>query len=127
MVSLPAAVFIVDTKKEQTALKEATRLKIPVVAIVDTNADPDEVDFPIPGNDDAIRSIKLITGIIANAVLAGREVAKPVEEGEITEPIALPLEVEEVEALTKEEQLEQAVLTSIITPKEEDEDKRTGF
>ena len=125
MVSLPAAVFIVDTKKEQTALKEAVRLKIPVVAIVDTNADPDEVDYPIPGNDDAIRSIKLITSLIAQAVMAGREVAKPVEEG--VEQIAVPLEVEEAEALNKEEQLEQAVMASIITPKEDEEEKRTGF
>jgi small subunit ribosomal protein S2 len=127
MVSLPAAVFIVDTKKEQTALKEATRLKIPIVAIVDTNADPDEVDYPIPGNDDAIRSIKLITSIIASAVLAGRELAKPIEER--TAEIAVPLEVEEAEALSKEEQLEEAVLASIITPKEEEEEegKRTGF
>ncbi len=124
MTNLPAAVFIVDTKKEQTALKEAVRLNIPVIAIVDTNADPDEVDFPIPGNDDAIRSIKLITSLMAQAVLAGREVAKPLEEG--AEQIAVPLEVEEAEALSKEEQLEQAVLASIITPKEEEE-KRTGF
>jgi len=129
MVSLPAAVFIVDTKKEQTALKEAVRLSIPVIAIVDTNADPDEVDYPIPGNDDAIRSIKLITSLIAQAVVAGREVAKPVEEGaeQTVEQIAVPLEVEAAEALSKEEQLEQAVLTSIITPKEEEEEKRTGF
>ena len=127
MVSLPAAVFIVDTKKEQTALKEACRLKIPIIAIVDTNADPDEVDYPIPGNDDAIRSIKLITSIIASAVLAGRELAKPIEERNAE--IAVPLEVEEAEALSKEEQLEEAVLASIITPKEEDEEegKRTGF
>jgi len=125
MVSLPAAVFIVDTKKEQTALKEARRLGIPIVAIVDTNADPDEVDYPMPGNDDAIRSIKLLTSIIAEAVVAGREVSKPIEER--AEEIAVPLEVEEVEALTKEEQLEAAVLTSIITPKEEEEEKRIGF
>ena len=127
MVSLPAAVFIVDTKKEQTALKEATRLKIPIIAVVDTNADPDEVDYPIPGNDDAIRSIKLITSIIAGAVLAGRELAKPIEER--SAEIAVPLEVEEAEALSKEEQLEEAVMASIITPKEEEEEegKRTGF
>jgi len=125
MVSLPAVVFIVDTKKEQTALKEARRLGIPIVAIVDTNADPDEVDYPMPGNDDAIRSIKLLTSIIAEAVIAGREISKPLEER--AEEIAVPLEVEEVEALTKEEQLEEAVLTTIITPKEEEEEKRIGF
>jgi small subunit ribosomal protein S2 len=125
MTAIPAAVFIVDTKKEQTALKEAARLNIPVVAIVDTNADPDEVDYPIPGNDDAIRSIKLITSLIAEAVMAGREMAKPIEER--TTEIAVPLEVEAAEALTKEEQLEEAVIATIKTPKEEEEEKRTGF
>ena len=125
MTAIPAAVFIVDTKKEQTALKEAARLNIPVVAIVDTNADPDEVDYPIPGNDDAIRSIKLITSLIAEAVMAGREMAKPIEER--TTEIAVPLEVEAAEALTKEEQLEEAVIATIKTPKEEEEEKRIGF
>jgi len=125
MVALPAAVFIVDTKKEQTALKEARRLGIPIVAIVDTNADPDEVDYPIPGNDDAIRSIKLLTGIIAEAVIAGRELAKPAEER--TVDIAVPLEVEVAEALTKEQQLEEDVLAAVKAPKETEEEKRTGF
>jgi small subunit ribosomal protein S2 len=125
MIALPAAVFIVDTQKEQTALKEARRLGIPIVAIVDTNTDPDEVDYPIPGNDDAIRSIKLLTSIIAEAVIAGRELAKPVEER--AEEIAAPLEVEEVEALTMEQHLEETVLAQVIVPKEEEEEKRVGF
>ena len=125
MVSLPSVVFIVDTVKEQTALKEARRLNIPVVAIADTNSDPDEVTYPIPGNDDAIRSIKLLTSLIAEAVIAGREVAKPVEEG--GEQIAAPLEVEEAEALTMEQHLEETVLAQVIVPKEEDEEKRVGF
>lgn len=125
MTQLPAALFIVDTQKEQTALKEARRLKIPIVAIVDTNTDPDEVDYPIPGNDDAIRSIKLLTGLIAEAVIAGREAAKPVTEQE--EQIAAPLEVEAAEALTMEQQLEETVLANVIVPKEEEEEKRIGF
>jgi small subunit ribosomal protein S2 len=125
MVSLPSVVFIVDTKKEQTALKEARRLGIPIVAIVDTNSDPDEIDYPIPGNDDAIRSIKLITSIIAEAIIAGRELAKPAEER--TVEIAVPLEVEVAEALTKEQQLEEDVLAGVKTPKEEEEEKRVGF
>jgi len=125
MTSLPGAVFIVDTVKEQTALKEARRLGIPIVAIVDTNTDPDEVDYPIPGNDDAIRSIKLLTGLVAEAVIAGRELAKPVEER--TEEIAAPLEVEEAEALTMEQHLEETVLSQLIVPKEEEEEKRIGF
>ena len=125
MTQLPAAIFVVDTVKEQTAIKEAKRLHIPIIAVVDTNSDPDEIDFPMPGNDDAIRSIKLLTSVIASAVIAGREVAKPTEEG--GEAIAAPLEVEEVEALSMEEQLEQTVLASVIVPKEEEEEKRVGF
>jgi small subunit ribosomal protein S2 len=125
MTSLPAAVFIVDILKEQTALKEARRLGIPIVAIVDTNTDPDEIDYPMPGNDDAIRSIKLLTSIVSAAVMAGREMAKPIEER--TEEIAAPLEVEEAETLTMEEHLENTVLSQVIVPKEEEEEKRVGF
>lgn len=73
MNQLPDALFVVDIKKEHLAVAEANRLGIPVVAIVDTNCDPDLVDVVIPGNDDAIRSIKLITATMANAVLEGRQ------------------------------------------------------
>ena len=69
MERLPDALFVIDPKKEHIAVAEARKLQIPVVAVVDTNCDPDEVDFPIPGNDDAIRSIKLFTGKIADAIL----------------------------------------------------------
>ena len=72
MKGLPAAVFVVDPKREKIAIDEANRLGIPVIAMADTNCDPDGIDFPIPGNDDAIRSIKLITGKIAEAVLTGQ-------------------------------------------------------
>jgi small subunit ribosomal protein S2 len=72
MKSVPDAVFIIDTRKEAIAVQEARKLKIPVVGIVDTNCDPDEVDFVIPGNDDALRAIRLFAGGIADAVLAGR-------------------------------------------------------
>jgi len=132
MTSLPAAVYIVDTKKEQTAVNEARKLGIPVVAIIDTNADPDEVDHPIPGNDDAIRAIKLITGIIAEAVIAGREISKPVEEK--PEEIAVPLEAaaepappEEAVALTEEERIENLRLVKIKEEEAEEKAKRTGF
>ena len=73
MKTLPAALFIVDPKKEKIAVSEARKLHIPIVAIVDTNCDPDEVDYVIPGNDDAIRAVKLIAGAMANAVLEGRQ------------------------------------------------------
>jgi len=69
---LPGCLFIVDTKREDIAVREANRLKIPIVAICDTNTDPDSVTYPIPGNDDAIRSIKLIVSIIAESIIAGR-------------------------------------------------------
>ncbi|MBI5379466.1 MAG: 30S ribosomal protein S2 [Nitrospirae bacterium] len=72
MANLPGAAFIVDPKKERIAVLEANRMHIPVVAIVDTNCDPDGIDYPIPGNDDAIRSIRLIASRIADAVLEGR-------------------------------------------------------
>src|SRR5262245_36849364 len=72
MSRLPDAVFIVDTKKEQIAVDEARKLKIPVIGIVDTNCDPDEVDFVIPGNDDALRSIRLFASRMADAVINGR-------------------------------------------------------
>lgn len=73
MQKLPGAIFVIDGKKEDIAIKEANRLSIPVIAIVDTDSDPDRVQYPIPGNDDAIRSIKLITGIIVDSVLEGRK------------------------------------------------------
>ena len=71
MEKLPGALFVIDAKNEEIAVKEANRLKIPVIAIVDTNSDPDLVDYPIPGNDDAIRSIKLLTSVITDSLLEG--------------------------------------------------------
>ena len=70
---LPGLIFIVDPKKEAIAVREADRLDIPVVALIDTNSDPDLIDFPIPGNDDAFKSINLITRTIADAVISGRK------------------------------------------------------
>ncbi len=76
MNRLPDAVFVVDTRHEQIAVDEARKLKIPVIGVVDTNCDPDEVDYVIPGNDDALRSIRLFAAGIADAVLAGRGLAE---------------------------------------------------
>ena len=73
MTEMPGALFIVDPRKERIAVSEAKKLNIPIVAIVDTNCDPDEIDYVIPGNDDAIRAVKLIAGAMANAVIEGRE------------------------------------------------------
>jgi small subunit ribosomal protein S2 len=79
MTRLPDAVFIVDTKKEQIAVDEARKLKIPVIGVVDTNCDPDEVDFVVPGNDDALRAIRLFASRIADAVLSGRGMKESIE------------------------------------------------
>ncbi|NLC57420.1 MAG: 30S ribosomal protein S2 [Armatimonadetes bacterium] len=84
MPKLPGAIFVVDLRKEHIGVREARKLGIPVVAIVDTNCDPDEVDYVIPGNDDAIRAIRLITSKMAEAVLEGR----PIKEEFVAEPEA---------------------------------------
>ena len=73
MEKLPAAIFVVDPKKEKIAIAEANKLSIPIVAIVDTNCNPEEIDYIIPGNDDAIRAVKLISSVIANAVIEGKK------------------------------------------------------
>ncbi|MCE5313954.1 MAG: 30S ribosomal protein S2 [Armatimonadota bacterium] len=101
MPKLPSVIYIVDLKKERIALLEARKLEIPVVAIVDTNCDPDEVDYVIPGNDDAIRAIKLISGKLSEAILEVRplveevveEVAEVVEEKEVVETTVADEEV----------------------------------
>ncbi len=80
MRDIPSCMFIVDPRKERIALAEAKALNIPVVAIVDTNCDPDEIDYPIPGNDDAIRAVKLIVGKMADAILEGRQGESLVDE-----------------------------------------------
>ena len=79
MRNLPSAVYVVDTRKEHIAIAEARKLGIPVVAIIDTNCDPDEAAYPIPGNDDAIRAVRLITNRIANAALEGYEERRKAE------------------------------------------------
>jgi small subunit ribosomal protein S2 len=79
MAKLPDAIFVVDTRKEKIAVDEARKLKIPVIGIVDTNCDPDEVDFVIPGNDDALRAIRLFASRIAEAVIAGRDMKQSVD------------------------------------------------
>ncbi|ABO50496.1 SSU ribosomal protein S2P [Desulforamulus reducens MI-1] len=73
MRRLPGALFVIDPRKERIAVAEARKLGIPIVAIVDTNCDPDEIDYVIPGNDDAIRAVKLLTGKIADAILEGKQ------------------------------------------------------
>jgi len=90
MAKIPSAIWVVDTKKEHIAVGEARKLGIPVIAMLDTNCDPDEVDFPIPGNDDAIRSVALLTRVIADAVAEGlmARAGAASAEGTAEEPLA---------------------------------------
>jgi small subunit ribosomal protein S2 len=94
MDRLPAAVFIIDPKKEAIAVQEARRLSIPIVAIVDTNCDPSVVDYPIPGNDDAIRAVRLITSRVADAVIEGRGALAKEEPEEMPEAGESPVVTE---------------------------------
>lgn len=114
MRTLPGALFVVDPKKERNAVLEARKLHIPIVAIVDTNCDPDEVDYVIPGNDDAIRAIKLIAGAMADAVIEAREgeeglAARRAVEAQMQAEAeaAAKANVEVVEAPATQEQLDK--------------------
>ena len=88
MKKLPGALFVVDPRKERIAVQEARILGIPIVAIVDTNCDPDEIDYVIPGNDDAIRAVKLIAGKLADAVLEGKQGEQIADEEAAPAPVA---------------------------------------
>jgi small subunit ribosomal protein S2 len=102
----PDAVFIIDLKKEQLAVREARRLGVPIVGLVDTNADPDEADYVIPGNDDAIRSCNLVARVIADGIEAGKTKVTP---GEMARPLAedAPEEAEQAEQAEQAEPAEQ--------------------
>ncbi len=108
MTRIPDILYVVDPRKEKIAVAEANKLGIPIVAIVDTNCDPDLIDYVIPGNDDAIRSIKLITSVIANAYLEGREgvpLREEEEEEKKEEEKVIMEELEEIEEEIKEEEV----------------------
>ena len=114
MRTLPGCLFVVDLKKEENAVKEARKLNIPIVAVVDTNCDPDLVDYVIPGNDDAIRAIQLFASIIADAVIEakqGESFVAPQKDEEVVEaaPVVEETVVVEEKALTPEEALEKAI------------------
>ncbi|WP_053943309.1 30S ribosomal protein S2 [Kallipyga gabonensis] len=118
MGGLPDLIYIVDPKKEHIAINEAKKLGIPVVAILDTNADPDEVDYPIPGNDDAIRSVKLITQTMADAVLEGKQGVQMDDEEMTAE------ETENDQAETAEEREPQEA--EEVTPDLSEDDVEVG-
>ncbi len=126
MRALPGAMFVVDPHKEHNAVREARKLNIPIVAIVDTNCDPDEVDYVIPGNDDAIRAIKLIAGAMADAVIEAREgeeglAARRAEEAQMrSEAEAAKAPVEVVDAPATQEQLDKLVETEMSAAEPEE-------
>jgi len=115
MGGLPGLIFIVDVKHEHTAVKEARKLGIPSVAIIDTNCDPEEVDYPIPGNDDAIRSIKLITSLIADATIEGKAAVD--REGDKEQASPEPVAVDPVAAAASAAAVETAA--PVVTPGEQ--------
>ena len=108
MTRMPGAMFVVDPKNERIAVLEAKKLNIPIIGLVDTNCNPEDVDYPIPGNDDAIRAVKLITDVMANAIIEGRqgEILEPetTMEASLEESAEEPKSMEEVVAETEEAQ-----------------------
>lgn len=125
MEKLPSCIFVVDTKREEIAIAEARKLKVPVVAILDTNCDPDEVDYPIAGNDDAIKSIRLIVEKIAEAINLGRQSQpkeiKPAETEKEEEKVPVKEEKEEKEEKEKAPVKEEDEKTEELIEKKEDE------
>ncbi len=124
MASPPSIVFIVDTQKEMIAVKEAKKLSIPIVGIVDTNCDPDYIDYVISANDDAIRSVKLLCSVVADAVLEGRRIAHP---GEVIEaPLTSETAEETIAAaaeIEKEEEIQELGMDDFLEPTEGEEKK----
>ncbi|MCM8801538.1 MAG: 30S ribosomal protein S2 [Candidatus Omnitrophica bacterium] len=122
MERLPAAVYVVDTRKEEITVKEANRLSIPVVGLIDTNSDPDLVTYPIPGNDDATRSIGIITSFIADTVIEGRKrfLSYLSQEG-----VTLTLKEEEVVTILPEEEKKIKEIEEIVETDESEEERLT--
>ena len=108
MVQLPDVLFVIDPKKEHIAILEARKLNIPIVGLVDTNCDPNDVDYVIPGNDDAIRAVKLIADTIANAVIEGRQGESLDEEATLEEQVEDSDEVKSMEEIAQEPDEEES-------------------
>ncbi|MDR1978898.1 MAG: 30S ribosomal protein S2 [Synergistaceae bacterium] len=112
MDGVPDALFLIDPRREENAIAEARKLGIPVISIVDTNCDPEVIDYPIPGNDDAIRAIKLIAGLMSNAIIEGKQGEDAVEEEapapreEVAAPV--PIDVAEEDIIAVKERLHKA-------------------
>ncbi len=110
MEKIPEVLFIVDPKKESNAIKEAQKLNIPVVGIVDTNCNPEVLDYPIPGNDDAIRSVKLITDVMANAIIEGNQ----------GESFEIKNEEETMESIIENAETEAETMEEVVASEEEE-------
>lgn len=108
MNAVPDAIFLIDPRREENAIAEARRMGVPVVSIVDTNCDPELIDYPIPGNDDAIRAIKLITGLMANAVIEGRQGEDDAESQAPQEEAPAPVDVSDEDLIAVRERLHEA-------------------
>ena len=117
MKKMPGALFVVDAKREEIAIKEARKLNIPIVAIIDTNADPDMINYPIPANDDAMRSIKLITELVTSSIMEGK---KEFDQSEVDKKISETGEaIDEKELVEKSEKLVESI--KLEQPKEKEE------
>jgi len=120
MRRLPSAIFVVDTRKERTAVLEARRLEIPIIALADTNCDPDEMDFPIPANDDAIRAVRLLCAKIADAAVEGRReleaLQKDEEPDQSESPVELQLPAAQPELAAQPEVAPTAETTEVEAP-----------
>ena len=128
MEELPGVMFIVDPKKERIGILEARKLGIPVIGLIDTNCNPEDVDYAIPGNDDAIRAVKLIADCMANAVIDGRQgesmevIEEAMENGEVAEPIDMEEAVAETEEVA-EDQVQEKVEEVVEEKNEESVEK----
>ncbi|MBQ6992353.1 MAG: 30S ribosomal protein S2 [Clostridia bacterium] len=109
MTKLPGAMFVVDPKNERIAVLEARKLNIPIVGLIDTNCNPEDVDYPIPGNDDAIRAVKLITDVMANAIIEGRQGESLEAEQEMQEQVAESVEPASIEEVVAAEETTETV------------------
>ncbi|MBR1671440.1 MAG: 30S ribosomal protein S2 [Fretibacterium sp.] len=122
MNAIPDVIFLIDPRREENAIAEARRLGVPVVSIVDTNCDPEVIDYPIPGNDDAIRAIKLITGLMANAVIEGRQGEDDTAPGTAAaeEAAAEVVDVAEEDLIAVRERLHEAYEGNVDDTSKED-------
>jgi len=118
MRRLPNAIFIIDTRKERTAVLEARRLEIPIIALADTNSDPDEIDYPIPANDDAIRAVRLLSAKIADAVIEGRRELEAQQKDSEPEEIEASAPEEPSEAINADESVSISVPDEVVVVQE---------